>query len=172
MPLPLHGLIRKLGARPCHTDSHRLPIAHRPQPTRPARRAPRTAAVGFWDQHCRDLVYHGNLLKFSQHKKLRAQLLATGDLVLAEAARVTTDRPTYSTSRTDHQRPTYSTLLRFPSVSLFVVHHLHYKPAAAGLALPLTFGSYVQMSTRAYLRLTSTSRPWFTRRTTRSGALG
>mmetsp|Transcript_65198 Transcript_65198/g.180793 ORF Transcript_65198/g.180793 Transcript_65198/m.180793 type:complete len:235 (+) Transcript_65198:32-736(+) len=39
-----------------------------------------------WDAECREVVYFGNLLKFSQHAALRAQLLGTGELILAEAS--------------------------------------------------------------------------------------
>lgn len=39
-----------------------------------------------WDAACEDVVYRGNLAKFSQSRDLKEALLETGDLVLAEAA--------------------------------------------------------------------------------------
>ena len=39
-----------------------------------------------WDKHKEDIVFNGNLLKFSQNKKLCKQLLATGDKEIVEAS--------------------------------------------------------------------------------------
>ena len=39
-----------------------------------------------WTRVCRDIVYRGNLAKFSQNADLLAQLLATGDKILVEAS--------------------------------------------------------------------------------------
>ena len=39
-----------------------------------------------WAAACREIVHRGNLAKFEQNADLRALLLATGDLVLAEAS--------------------------------------------------------------------------------------
>ena len=39
-----------------------------------------------WTAACRDVVYRGNLAKYSQNAELGALLLATGDLILAEAS--------------------------------------------------------------------------------------
>ena len=39
-----------------------------------------------WDAACREVVYRGNLAKFSQDEELRALLLATGDRTLVEAS--------------------------------------------------------------------------------------
>ena len=39
-----------------------------------------------WDKVCYDVVKAGNLAKFAQNKALRDALLATGDVILAEAA--------------------------------------------------------------------------------------
>ncbi|MBI3632007.1 MAG: NADAR family protein [Candidatus Vogelbacteria bacterium] len=39
-----------------------------------------------WDKVSRDVVYEGNIAKFSQNVALKKQLLATGDAVLAEAS--------------------------------------------------------------------------------------
>jgi ribA/ribD-fused uncharacterized protein len=39
-----------------------------------------------WEAKCRDLVYFGNLLKFSQNANLRYELLSTDGAILAEAA--------------------------------------------------------------------------------------
>lgn len=39
-----------------------------------------------WDKHKEDIVFKGNLLKFSQNKKLCKQLLATGDKEIVEAS--------------------------------------------------------------------------------------
>jgi len=38
-----------------------------------------------WDQHKIDIVYDGNIAKFSQNAGLRRKLLATGDALLVEA---------------------------------------------------------------------------------------
>ncbi len=35
-------------------------------------------------QVCDDIVYNGNLLKFSQNQELRSKLLGTGDKLLVE----------------------------------------------------------------------------------------
>lgn len=39
-----------------------------------------------WKAACRDVVFRGNLAKFSQDEELRALLLATGDKTLVEAS--------------------------------------------------------------------------------------
>ena len=39
-----------------------------------------------WEAACEEIVYHGNLAKFSQHAKLREMLLDTGDRLIAEAS--------------------------------------------------------------------------------------
>jgi ribA/ribD-fused uncharacterized protein len=39
-----------------------------------------------WTAACREIVYRGNVAKFSQNPDLRDLLLATGDLTLAEAS--------------------------------------------------------------------------------------
>lgn len=39
-----------------------------------------------WNQHAKDIVYQGNLLKFTQNPKLLDELLATGDKILVEAS--------------------------------------------------------------------------------------
>lgn len=39
-----------------------------------------------WDRNCLRIVYEGNLAKFSQHPKLKAELLATGDRIIVEAS--------------------------------------------------------------------------------------
>ena len=39
-----------------------------------------------WDNVAREIVYQGNLAKFSQNVKLKAQLFATGEATLAEAS--------------------------------------------------------------------------------------
>lgn len=39
-----------------------------------------------WDQHKEQIVFQGNLAKFSQHPELAKQLLATGDKILVEAS--------------------------------------------------------------------------------------
>lgn len=39
-----------------------------------------------WDKHKEYIVFNGNLLKFSQNKKLCKQLLATGDKEIVEAS--------------------------------------------------------------------------------------
>jgi ribA/ribD-fused uncharacterized protein len=41
---------------------------------------------GVWDQHARDIVYDGNMLKFTQNPKLLKLLLATEDKILVEAS--------------------------------------------------------------------------------------
>eukprot|EP01088_Endostelium_zonatum_P017498 TRINITY_DN5196_c0_g1_i1.p1 TRINITY_DN5196_c0_g1~~TRINITY_DN5196_c0_g1_i1.p1 ORF type:complete len:177 (+),score=53.57 TRINITY_DN5196_c0_g1_i1:37-567(+) len=39
-----------------------------------------------WDKNARDIVYRGNVLKFSQNPELKQKLIATGDKILAEAS--------------------------------------------------------------------------------------
>ena len=39
-----------------------------------------------WEENCDEIVFQGNLAKFSQNKDLREMLLATGDQLIAEAA--------------------------------------------------------------------------------------
>lgn len=39
-----------------------------------------------WNQHAREIVYQGNLLKFKQNPNLLDELLATGDKILVEAS--------------------------------------------------------------------------------------
>lgn len=39
-----------------------------------------------WDKHKEDIVFNGNLLKFSQNKELCKQLLATGNKEIVEAS--------------------------------------------------------------------------------------
>ena len=39
-----------------------------------------------WNSDCRDIVWAGNLAKFTQNPELRAKLLATGDKILVEAS--------------------------------------------------------------------------------------
>lgn len=39
-----------------------------------------------WDKHCCDIVYRGNLLKFSQNLELRSFLVNTNSRILAEAS--------------------------------------------------------------------------------------
>lgn len=42
--------------------------------------------VHVWEAVARDVVFRGNAAKFTQHADLRAQLLATGDDLIAEAS--------------------------------------------------------------------------------------
>jgi len=39
-----------------------------------------------WDEHKYDIVYKGNLLKFSQNERFKSILLGTGDAILCEAS--------------------------------------------------------------------------------------
>jgi ribA/ribD-fused uncharacterized protein len=39
-----------------------------------------------WRKHCEEIVYQGNLAKFRSYPELKAMLLSTGALVLAEAS--------------------------------------------------------------------------------------
>lgn len=39
-----------------------------------------------WREHCEEIVYEGNLLKYMKHEHLRKKLLDTGNAVLAEAS--------------------------------------------------------------------------------------
>ncbi|STZ03446.1 Swarming motility protein ybiA [Moraxella equi] len=39
-----------------------------------------------WNKHRFDIVVQGNIAKFSQHSKLKAYLLGTGDSILVEAS--------------------------------------------------------------------------------------
>lgn len=39
-----------------------------------------------WDEHAREIVYTGNMLKFKQNPRLLEILLATGDKILVEAS--------------------------------------------------------------------------------------
>lgn len=39
-----------------------------------------------WNAHAREIVYQGNLAKFSQHEKLKAVLMDTGDRTIVEAS--------------------------------------------------------------------------------------
>lgn len=41
-----------------------------------------------WNKHCQDIVYEGNLAKFSQNEWLKQKLLDTGDAILVEASPV------------------------------------------------------------------------------------
>ena len=38
-----------------------------------------------WDQHCRKIVFRGNMAKFNQNSDLKEKLLSTEDKMLAEA---------------------------------------------------------------------------------------
>jgi ribA/ribD-fused uncharacterized protein len=42
--------------------------------------------VQLWNSICREVVYRGNLAKFSQNQELKQRLLATADLTLVEAS--------------------------------------------------------------------------------------
>lgn len=39
-----------------------------------------------WEENCDEIVYQGNLAKFSQNKELKEMLVATGDRLIAEAS--------------------------------------------------------------------------------------
>lgn len=39
-----------------------------------------------WEKYCRDIVYDGNVAKFTQNKELFAELMATGDKEFCEAS--------------------------------------------------------------------------------------
>lgn len=42
--------------------------------------------ASLWDKHKRDIVYRGNLLKFSQNEDIKKKLIGTGECVMVETS--------------------------------------------------------------------------------------